>query len=208
MYIQPFHLLLTAMASWLTREQAEVIAYLKEENRVLREHITGKRIRFTDTERRRLVVKAKALGRSRLREMCPLVTPDTLLRWHRQLVARKYVETRNRRVGRPPVRAVIKELAVGMAKGNSTWGYTRKPGHCGPWAASWPELRPHPEEAWCRTGPEAWDIMGNVSTSSLGCNCRGRFIYRGGVWVKRTRVRCHVLFAMELATRRVKVLGT
>lgn len=83
MYIQPFHLLLTAMASWLTREQAEVIAYLKEENRVLREHIAGKRIRFTDTERRRLAVKAKASGRSRLREMCPIVTPDTLLRWHR-----------------------------------------------------------------------------------------------------------------------------
>ena len=66
------------MTSWITREQGEVIAYLREENRVLRQHIAGKRIRFTDGDRRRLAVKAKPLGRRRLKDLCPIVTPDTL----------------------------------------------------------------------------------------------------------------------------------
>jgi hypothetical protein len=73
--IQPFHLILAALASWLTREEAEAITYLQEENRVLRERLPSKRIRFTDTERRRLAKKAKVLGRARLKELCPIVTP-------------------------------------------------------------------------------------------------------------------------------------
>ena len=63
----------------------DVIDYLREENRVLKEHLGGHRIRFTDVERRRLARKAYALGRKALNELETLVTPDTLLRWHRQL---------------------------------------------------------------------------------------------------------------------------
>jgi transposase InsO family protein len=196
------------MASWLTREQAEFIAYLKEENRVLREHIAGKRIRFTDTERRRLAVKAKALGRSRLREMCPIVTPDTLLRWHRQLVARKYDGTRNRRVGRPPVRAVIRELTVRMAKDNSTWGYTRIRGAlsnlgytvgCTSIARILKEhgVDPAPKRgtSWATFLRAHWEVIAAAD------------LFTVEVSVKQALVRYHVLFALELATRRVQVLG-
>jgi putative transposase len=104
MFIQPFHLILAALASWLTKEQAEVISYLREENRVLRDRLPSKRIRFTDAERRRLAKKAKVLGRARLKELCPIVTPDTLLRWHRQLVAEKYDGTQGKKKGRASAR--------------------------------------------------------------------------------------------------------
>jgi putative transposase len=114
------------MTSWLSREQAEAIKYHQEKNRVLRERLPNKRIRFTDAERRRLAKKAKVLGRARLRELCPVVTPDTLLRWHRQLIAEKYDGTQaKKRVGRPSVMLEIRRLVVRMAEDNSTWGYTR-----------------------------------------------------------------------------------
>jgi hypothetical protein len=114
------------MASWLSREQAEVIKYLQEENRVLRDKVPGHRIRFTDAERRRLATKAKALGRGKLKDLCPIVTPDTLLRWHRQLVARKYDGSKQRKMaGRPRTKLEIRKLVLRMAEENLTWGYTR-----------------------------------------------------------------------------------
>ena len=83
--IQPWQLLLTALAGWLNREQQQIIEYLQEENKVLKEHLKGKRIRTTDKQRRRLAAKAKVLGRTNLRQLKPLGTPDTLLAWHRNL---------------------------------------------------------------------------------------------------------------------------
>ena len=77
--IQPFHLLVIALAGWLNRHQQAVIDYLIEENRVLKEQLEGKRLRFTDEQRIRLAVKAKVLGRRLLDEIETLVTPDTLL---------------------------------------------------------------------------------------------------------------------------------
>ena len=76
-------------AGWVNRPQLDVIDYLQEENRVLKERRGGRRIRFTDAERRRLARKAHALGRKVLNELETLVTPDTLLRWHQELVASK-----------------------------------------------------------------------------------------------------------------------
>ena len=83
--IQPFHLLVIALAGWLNRHQQAVIDYLIEENRVLKEQLEGQRLRFTDGQRIRLAVKAKALGRQLLDELETLVIPDTLLAWHRKL---------------------------------------------------------------------------------------------------------------------------
>jgi len=81
--LQPLHLLLMMFAGWVNRHQLDVIDYLKEENRVLKERVGGRRICFTNAERRRLARKAYALGRKVLNELETLVTPDTLLRWHR-----------------------------------------------------------------------------------------------------------------------------
>ena len=72
------------VAGWLTRKQQDAIEYLKEENRVLREQLGGRRIRFSNDQRRRLAAKAKALGREGLKEIAGLVTPDTLLRWYKK----------------------------------------------------------------------------------------------------------------------------
>jgi hypothetical protein len=97
----PLQFLLMLFAGWVNRHQQDVIEYLQAENRALREQLGGKRLRFTDQQRRRLAVKAKAVGRKRLFELDTLVTPDTLLRWHRQLIARKYDGSETRRPGRP-----------------------------------------------------------------------------------------------------------
>jgi putative transposase len=85
--LQPLQLLLMIFAGWVNRHQLDVIDYLQEENRVFKERLGGGRIRFTDAERRRLARKAYALGRKVLNELETVVTPDTLLRWHRELVA-------------------------------------------------------------------------------------------------------------------------
>ena len=61
--LHPWQIVVVALAGWINRQQLDVIEYLKEENRVLREHLKGKRIRFTDEQRRRLAAKAKTLGR-------------------------------------------------------------------------------------------------------------------------------------------------
>ena len=82
--IQPFNLLVIALAGWLNRHQQDVIDYLIEENRVLKEQLEGQRLRFTDEQRIRLAVKAKVLGRRLLDELETLVTPDTLLTWQSQ----------------------------------------------------------------------------------------------------------------------------
>ncbi len=87
--IQPFHLLVIALAGWLNRHQQAVIDYLIEENRVLKEKLEGQQLRFTDEQRIRLAVKAKVLGRRLLDELETLVTPDTLLAWHRKLITKK-----------------------------------------------------------------------------------------------------------------------
>jgi putative transposase len=76
----PVKLILLMFAGWVNRHQLDVIEYLQEENRVLKEHLGGRRIRFTDVERRRLARKAQVLGRKVLAELETLVTPDTLLR--------------------------------------------------------------------------------------------------------------------------------
>jgi transposase InsO family protein len=123
--LQPFHLLLIVFAGWVNRHQLDVIEYLQEENRVLKEHLGGRRIRFTDTERRRLARKAHALGRKVLNELETLVAPDTLLRWHRELVASKWNYSQRRGPGRPRIMKTIVDLILSMALENRSWGYTR-----------------------------------------------------------------------------------
>ena len=87
--LNSFQLLAIALAGWLNRHQQAVIDYLIEENRVLKDQLDGQRLRFTDEQRIRLAVKAKVLGRRALDEIEMLVAPDTLLAWHRKLIAKK-----------------------------------------------------------------------------------------------------------------------
>ncbi len=97
MYLNPWHILLLATAGWMNREQAEVVEYLKAENRILRELLGRKRPRLNDDQRRRLAVLGKSLGRKLLSTCCSIVTPDTILRWHRKLIAKKSDGSANRK---------------------------------------------------------------------------------------------------------------
>ena len=95
----PFQLLIAVLGGWLHREQADVIAFLREENRLLKARLAGRRLRFDDGERRRLAELGHQLGRRLLAQVATIVTPDTVLRWHRELVARKWTYRAGR--GRP-----------------------------------------------------------------------------------------------------------
>ena len=122
-----FHLqfLLLVFAGWVNRHQQAVIEYLQAENQSLREQIGKKRIRWTDVQRRRLAEKAKAVGCSALAALGTIVTPDTLLRWYRNLVAAKYDGSTQRGPGRPQTKSNIAKLVIRMAQENPSWGYTR-----------------------------------------------------------------------------------
>ena len=112
------------LCGWLQREQENVFAFLREENRVLKAQLEGRRLRLDDSERRRLAELGHRLGRRVLADVATIVTPDTILRWHRELVARKWTYGGGR--GRPRgLRARIRALVVRMATENPTWGYTR-----------------------------------------------------------------------------------
>lgn len=104
--LYPFQMLLFTVSGWLNRHQQDVIAYLVEENRVLKEQLNGRRLRLTDEQRRRLAAKAKRLGRQALNRVASIVTPDTLMRWHRRLIALKWTYEA-KRVGRPGLMKVL-----------------------------------------------------------------------------------------------------
>jgi putative transposase len=123
--LDPFRFVLIALAGWMNRRQYQVIDYLREENRVLREQLGQRRLRFNDDQRRRLTAKGKGLGRWRLDEMTPIVTWETLLAWHRKLIAQKYDGSGQRQPGRPRTAGDIKTLVLRMAEENRDWGYRR-----------------------------------------------------------------------------------
>jgi len=124
--LQPRQLLLFILAGWINRRQQDAVEYLLTENRVLRAKLGKKRILLNDDERRRLAVKGKILGRQMLEQLATIVTPETTLRWHRELVAAHWdYGKRWKSAGRAPVSQEIVLLVLRMAKENSTWGYDR-----------------------------------------------------------------------------------
>ena len=116
---------LMVIAGWVNRRQLTLIEFLQAENRLLKERLRGKRIRFTDAERALLARKSKAVGRKALLKLDTLVSPDTLMRWHRRLVAQKWDFSERRGLGRPGIMCEIAQLIVRMAQENPGWGYTR-----------------------------------------------------------------------------------
>ncbi|MFT6082120.1 MAG: hypothetical protein ACI8UD_001655 [Planctomycetota bacterium] len=96
-----------------------------EENRVFRELQGKKRPRLNDDQRRRLAAKGKPLGRRLLDRVAAIVTPDTIMRWHRRQIAEHHTYPHKNRVGRPGIMKAIRELIVRMATDNSGWGYLR-----------------------------------------------------------------------------------
>ena len=95
--------------------------YLVTENRVLRNQIKG-RMRLTDAERMSLARVAKRLGRKALKEVAQIVRPETILAWHRRLVAKKFDGSRNRTPVDASAKAgVVEELVLTRARENPSW---------------------------------------------------------------------------------------
>lgn len=122
---QPWQVFLTALAGWINRYQQAAIDFLGEENRVLLEQLGDRRIRLTDDQRRRLAIAGRAVGRKPLLNLAGLVTPDTILAWHRKLVAAKWDHRSRRGPGRPGVMKEIERLIVRFGGENPSWGYRR-----------------------------------------------------------------------------------
>src|ERR1700731_132595 len=110
--LDPFRFVLIAVAGWMNQHQLQIIDYLCEENRVLREQLGGRRVRLNDDQRRRLAGRAKGLGRKLLTEVATIVTPETLLAWHRKLIAEKYDGSNQRSPGRPRTIGEVEALVV------------------------------------------------------------------------------------------------
>jgi putative transposase len=100
--------------------------YLVTENRILRQQITG-RVRLSDGERMTLAEIGQKLGKKALEEVASIVKPDTILAWHRTLIAQKFDGSQQRKAppGRPTIDPELETLVVRMARENRSWGYDR-----------------------------------------------------------------------------------
>jgi transposase InsO family protein len=209
--LSPFTFLVTLVSGWINREQLQAIEYLRTECAVLRELLGKKRLRLNDDQRRRLAVKGRELGRSRLAQIATIVTPDTILRWHRMLIARKWDFSGKRKTpGRPATLQPIAELTVQMARENPAWGYDRIQGAL---ANLGHELAPNTvknilldhgiEPAPKRTRLPRWSEFIKSHLESLAATD----FFTTEVWTKNGLVTFFVLFVIDLASRRVEIAG-
>jgi hypothetical protein len=179
-------------------------------NRVLREQLGGRRLRFNDDQRRRLAVKAKGLGRKPLAEVATLVTPDTLLAWHRKLIAQKYDGHNKRRPGRPRTAGEVEMLVTRMAEENRTWGYRRIQGAISNLGHKLARstiadilrrrgIEPAPERSRKTTWKEFlrrhWELIAAADFFTVE------------VWTAKGLKRFLILFFIDLSTRKVEIAG-
>src|SRR4029434_4841831 len=123
--LHPLQLVVAVLCGWLNEHQAHVVDYLREEHRLLKQPLRGQRLRLTHADRRRLAARGILLGRKLLIQVATIVTPETMLAWHRKLVAMKYDGSSNRTPGRPRTINEITALVIPMAEENRGWGYRR-----------------------------------------------------------------------------------
>ncbi len=206
--IYPLQMLLLTVSGWVHRHQADVIAYLVEENRVLKEQMRDRALRLTDDQRRRLASKAKLLGRKALDKVATIVTPDTLMRWHHRLTALKWTYEAKKRVGRPGLMKTIAALIVRMARENSRWGYSRIEGELKDLGHRVARttianvlrangIKPAPDR------PSSWKTFlkahwGQVAATDF---------FATEVWTPLGLKTYYILFVIDLKTRRVEITG-
>jgi transposase InsO family protein len=201
--------LIVVLAAWLARQQDAFIEYLKAENRMLKARLGSRRLIFTDAERRLLARHAKAVGRKKLFGLDPIVSPDTLLRWHRKLIAMKWTFARSR-PGRPRMMKTIEDLIVRMARENPRWGYSRLQGalsNLGHRVA-----RSTVANILKREGIDPAPTRGGRTPWSVFLKAHWRTLVASDfltveVWKCAGLVTYYVLFFIELPTRTVKIAG-
>lgn len=201
-------LVVGSLLGWLQREQSEAIGYLREENRILKTQLGNRRLRLTDDERRRLANVGARLGRRRLMQVATIVTPDTILRWHRRLIARKWTYS-NRRPGRPGVLAEIRHLIVRMATENPTWGYTRIQGalkNVGHRVARSTVAAILKEQGIPPSGARStsWQTFVRAHWRAIVA----ADFFTTEVWTSRGLVTMYTVFVIELHSRRVQIVGS
>ena len=125
--LNPWHIAFAVLCGWVNERQQQIIEFQNSQIRPLLQKLDRKRILLTDDQRRLLAVKGKSLDRNTLLELTTIVTPDTTLRWHRELVAKKwdYPDRRRNKPGRPRIHQVIVDLILQFARENPGWGYDR-----------------------------------------------------------------------------------
>ena len=204
--LNPWQLYIGILVGWVNRQQQEAIDYLRTENQVLKEKLGKNRILLNDDQRRRLAVKGKVLGRKRIEEVGTLFTPDTILRWHRKLVAEKwdYSKRRKKKPGRPPLSEQVRELVLRFARENPTWGYDRIAGAVQNVGHSIRDesvgnilrqngIEPAPSRkrktSWKPFIQAHWEVLAAVDFTTIE------------VWTKGGLVTYYLLFVMELKTR-------
>src|ERR1035438_2688782 len=208
--LDPFRFVLIAVGGWMNQHQLQIIDYLREENRVLREQLGGRRMRFNDDQRRRLAAKAKGLGRRLLAEVATIVTPETLLAWHRKLIANKYDGTAKRGPGRPRTAVDLEALVVRLAEENRDWGYRRIQGALSNLGHALARstiaqilerhgIEPAPERSrkttWKEFLSRHWELI--VATD----------FFTVEVWTRQGLRRFIVLFFIDLSNRKVEIAG-
>lgn len=209
--LRPWHLLVLFLVAHFNEEQQRVIEYLQTENQVLREKVGKGRILLSNEQRRRLAVTGKALGRKALHEIATIVTPDTILRWHRELVAKKWdYSAQRKKVGRPPVSDEVVSLVLQMAEENPTWGYGRIQGALKNLGLVISDqtvgnilkargIEPAPKRrvhsSWKTFLKALWDVFGAVDFTTVE------------VWTRGGLVTFYILIAMHLSTRRIEIAG-
>jgi hypothetical protein len=210
--LQPWQLLLLILAGWINRHQQDVIDYLRTENEILREQLGPRRLLLTDDQRRRLAAKAKVFGRKTLAAIGTFFTPDTLLRWHRLLVAQKWdtSDRRHTKPGRPAIPDEVRALVVRLAKENPSWGYDRIQGALANLGHDLSDtsvgnilkeqgIEPAPtrkrQTTWKTFLQAHWDVLAAIDFTTIE------------VWTTKGLVTFYLLFVMELSTRRVQCAG-
>jgi hypothetical protein len=204
--------LITCLAYCVDKELWKAIDYLKEQVRVLQEQQErDKRILLSNHQRIRLAAKAKRLTRRLLEETTVLFTPDTILGWYRRLIAQKYDGSKNcRNPGRPSMSQEIVELVLRFKQENPHWGYTRIKDYIVYLGYKIGETTvknillakgydPEPEltrkTTWKDFIKSHWSVLAACDFFSVELLVKGKLI------------RYMVLFAMDLSTRRVEILG-
>jgi hypothetical protein len=208
--LDPFRFVLIAVGGWMNQHQLQMIDYLREENRVLREQLGGRRVRFNDDQRRRLAIMAKGLGRRLLMELATIVTPETLLAWHRKLIANKYDGTARRGPGRPRKAVEVETLVVRFAEENQDWGYRRIQGALSNLGHE--IARSTIVDILQRHGIEAAPERSRKTTWKEFLSRHWELIVAADfftveVWTRKGLQRFMVLFFLDLSTRKVEIAG-
>jgi hypothetical protein len=195
------------LGRWIENNRNAVIAYYQTENHLLRQELGRyqKRPRLSTFAKAKLGRLAHRLGRHRLNAMDLWFAPDTLSRWHRELVTRKYTAKRSR-TGRPAKESEIRSLALQMAGENPSWGYLRIAGaleNLG-YQVSKSTVRRMLRSAGLDPAPHrkkslTWSTFLKRHWQGL---CAADFITKE-ILTLQGLVRVQVLLVMEIATRRV-----